>query len=117
MQKLAIALAVFGAVAFVILIVLVLAIHDIMRSFDPQPQRGYPVVTTPVSIVASSPDATIFVDGVDWGKPPVTIPAMSIGSDVEFRAELPGHVPAVERVRIRNHQPMVRLRLTPLRAP
>ncbi len=113
MHKLAIVLSAFAAVGFVILIVLVLAMHDFMSALDPEPQPGYPVVTTPVTIVASEPDARIFVDGVDWGKPPVTIPAMSIGAEVELRAELAGHGTVVERVRITNPQPTVRLTLKP----
>lgn len=113
MHTLAIVLSAVGAVAFLILIVFVVELHAFMSALDPKPNAGYPIVTTPLTITATPRDATIFIDGVSWGKPPVTIPAASIGATLEVRAELPGHTPAVERVLVRNQHPPVHLTLPP----
>ncbi len=76
-----------------------------------------PAAPTPVmsalAVITEPPGAVVIVDGVAKGAAPLNLPA-TVGTEVEIRAELVGHVAAVERVRVGAEPATVRLVLVPL---
>jgi hypothetical protein len=63
-----------------------------------------------LAIVTEPSGASIYVDGSPRGLAPANL-AAPVGADLEVRAELAGHVPAVERVHVGADPATVRLTL------
>ncbi len=68
--------------------------------------------TSAVAIVTEPSGAMVTVDGVSKGPAPLNV-AAPVGAEIEVRAELLGHAPAVERVRVTAEPGTVRLGLVP----
>jgi hypothetical protein len=69
-----------------------------------------------VRIISEPPGALIAIDGVVFGPAPLTA-ALTDGATASVRAELAGHVPTVQSVRIADGVDEIRLTLTATPTP
>jgi tRNA A-37 threonylcarbamoyl transferase component Bud32 len=69
--------------------------------------------TSAIAVVTEPAGATIVVDGAPRGVAPVNL-AAPIGAEIEIRAELPDHAPAVQRAKVEALPATVKLVLAPL---
>ena len=69
--------------------------------------------TSAIAIVTEPAGAAITIDGVPRGTAPVNI-AAPVGAEIEIRAELPDHTPAIQRAKVGTEPATVRVTLAAL---
>ncbi|MBP6842768.1 MAG: protein kinase [Kofleriaceae bacterium] len=107
-----------GAIVAAVAVIAIVVVASSGRG-STQPEAA-PTSTAPatsaIAVVTDPVGASITVDGVARGVAPVNL-AAPIGAEIEVRAELPGHTPAAQRVKVDAQPATVRLVLAPLAPP
>jgi hypothetical protein len=101
-------------VAVIVIVVMVSGSRGGSQSKAAKPSTA--PATSAIAVVTEPVGATIVVDGAARGVAPVNL-AAPIGAEIEIRAELPGHTPAIQRAKVDAQPATVRLVLAPLAPP